>query len=55
MHQLKKITAITVIEYFRKLEIEISEEDAILILEHLTDIAAQALNEYFTTLNSFQK
>ncbi|MGF7028118.1 hypothetical protein L1283_004919 [Sphingobacterium sp. HSC-15S19] len=50
MHQLKKITTISVIEYFKKLEIEISEEDASLVLEHLTDIAKHALEDYFKSL-----
>jgi len=49
MHQLKKITTISVIEYFKKLEIEISEEDASLVLEHLTDIANIILPQYWTT------
>ena len=48
---LKKTTPTAVIEYFRKLEIEISQEDAALVLEHLTDIALRSLAEYFKSIN----
>jgi hypothetical protein len=42
----RKTTSAIVIEYFNRLEIEISEEDAALVLEHLTEIAKQALEDY---------
>jgi DNA-binding protein Fis len=54
MDQPKKTTTTLVIDYFKKLEIEISNEDAALVLEHLTDNANQALNEYFESLGNQQ-
>lgn len=55
MYQKRKTTISTVIEYFKKSEIEITEEEAKLVLEHIKDIAMLALNEYFGTLDNLNK
>lgn len=52
MDQTKKTTISAVIDYFKKQELEISYEDATLVLEHLTDIVNQALEEYFKSLSN---
>jgi hypothetical protein len=50
MANSSNVTATEVIEYFKKLDIELSLEDAALVLEHLLEINCQNLDVYFDSL-----